>query len=136
MDAKPKNAIERAMAHLGGSSDNPDGRPEHLAAVCNCSADAVRVWLKAGSVNKAKHAFMLARALLANGTPIAIEELCGEKPLVTNGDGGNGGRKPSKGGRPMRSTTAWSTASVADRSGESAHVTPRVVARLVGTRTG
>jgi len=89
------NPVYRAMLRLGG-------RAEHLAALCGVTAPAVQKWLEAARVHRGRDAIVIARALLAAGTPISIEELCGEEPLMFP-SGNGGGPKGRKGGTVNRS---------------------------------
>jgi hypothetical protein len=115
VQADPMNAVEQAIERF--KALRPDIPGITAAVVATGIPD--RTWRRYKVTGRmpAPHCFVVADL-----TGISARELAGY--TASTGDGGNGGRKPSKGGRSMRSTTAWSTASVADRSGESAHVTP------------
>jgi len=92
---KPGSIVTRTM-HLLGI------RHEHVAVMCGVTVAAVYKWERAGHVHRGKDAITLARALMANGTPISIEELCGEEPLMFP-SGNGGGPKGRKGGTVNRS---------------------------------
>jgi len=66
-----KSAVQEAMLILGG-------RPEHLAAICNVSAQSAWNWVSRGRVYDAQHAVAIAEACVTRGHPeITVARLAG-----------------------------------------------------------
>lgn len=90
------NPIRLAMRIVGGTPERPEGRPEHVAAICNVSSQTVYNWIKDGFLRDARHAVALARATLEKGAPLSVAVLCGVEPVGTGGAGGPGSNYRAK----------------------------------------